>query len=382
MVNGKRDYYEVLGISRDASPEKIKKAFRKLALKLHPDKNPDNKNAEEKFKEAAEAYEVLSDPSRRGRYDQFGHAAPGGFRGAGAGAGGFSGVGNFDDVLRDLFDGPFGDIFGGGRRRRSAAQRGNDLRYNLEIDFEQAAFGGTVQIRVPRLTTCATCDGMGTRPGTEPSHCSQCGGSGSVTMRQGFFEIRRTCPRCQGQGRVITDPCKTCRGQGRVQENRVLSVHIPAGVDTGSRLRLNGEGEAGVGGGPPGDLYVVLGVRKHPLFEREGTNVICEVPVSMVQAALGAEIEVPTLDGPVKMKVPAGTQTGRLFRLRHRGIVSLNGGGRGDQLVGVLVETPGKLTARQKDLLRQFAEVSRAETNPIGKGFFEKVKGIFSDGDS
>ena len=379
-MSRKRDYYEVLGASRDASPEEIKKTFRKLALQFHPDKNPGDKIAEEKFKEAAEAYEVLSDPSRRERYDQFGHAAPGGFRGAGAG--GFSGMGNFEDVFRDLFDGPFGDIFGGSRRQRSTAQQGNDLRYNLEIDFEQAAFGGTVQIRVPKLATCENCDGKGTRPGTEPSLCSQCGGSGSMTMRQGFFEIRRTCSRCQGQGRVITDPCTTCHGQGRVQEDRTLSVHIPAGVDTGSRLRLNGEGEAGVGGGPSGDLYVVLGVRKHPLFEREGTEVICGVPLSMVQAALGAEIEVPTLDGPVKMKVPAGTQSGRLFRLRHRGVVSLNGGGRGDQLVEVHVETPGKLTARQKDLLRQFAEASRAETNPIGKGFFEKVKGIFSDGDS
>ncbi|MFQ5457635.1 MAG: molecular chaperone DnaJ [Myxococcota bacterium] len=379
-MSEKRDYYDVLGVPRDASPEDIKKAFRKLALKLHPDKNPGDKAAEEKFKEAAEAYEVLSESSRRARYDQFGHRAPGGF--GAAGAGGFSGAGNFEDILRDLFDGPFGDIFGGGRRPRSAAQRGNDLRYNLEIDFEQAAFGATVQIRVPKLVTCETCEGAGARPGTEPQACPQCGGAGSVVTRQGFFEIRRACPRCHGQGRVITDPCRKCRGQGRITEDKTLSVHIPPGVDTGSRLRLNGEGEAGVAGGPPGDLYVVLGVRAHPLFEREGTDVLCEVPISMVQAALGDEIEVPTLDGPVKMKVPAGAQSGRLFRLRHRGIASLNGGGRGDQLVAVLVEVPSKLNARQKDLLHQFDEASKAETNPIGRDFLEKVKGMFSGRDS
>ncbi len=372
----KRDYYEVLGVSRDASSDEIKKAFRRLAVKLHPDKNPEDHSAEEKFKEAAEAYEVLNDPSKRERYDRFGHAAPGGF--PGAGAGGFGGMGGFEEIFRDLFDGPFGDIFGQQRRRRPTPQRGSDLRYNLEIDFEQAAFGTEVQIQVPKLQTCATCRGVGAKPGTEPTSCAQCHGSGSVGMRQGFFEIRRTCPRCQGQGRVIQHPCHECRGEGRVRRKKELTIHVPAGVDTGSRLRLNGEGEAGVGGGPPGDLYVVLMVREHPIFRRDGDDIYCEVPITMVQAALGDEIEVPTLDGPVKMKVPPGSQSGKVFRLRHRGVTSLNGSGRGDVLVSLLVEVPSKLSAKQKAILREFAEASGEESHPIGKGFLEKVKEIFS----
>ena len=373
-MNEKRDYYAVLGVSREASQEEIKKAFRKLALKLHPDKNPDDAQAEEQFKEAAEAYQVLSEPSKRSQYDQFGHAAPGSF----GGGGGFSGMGGFEDIFRDLFDGPFGDIFGTHRRGRSTAQRGNDLRYNLEIDFEKAVFGGEVQIEIPRLSSCKTCEGVGARPGTEPTPCRSCNGTGTVSVRQGFFEIRRTCPHCQGQGRVILDPCDECRGQGRVEVRKKLSLRIPQGVDTGSRLRLTGEGEVGVGGGPPGDLYVVLMVREHPIFQREGADVFCQVPITMVQAALGDEIQVPTLDGAVKLKVPPGTQTGKVFRMRNRGIASLNGGGRGDEMVNILVEVPTKLNAKQRQILKEFAKISGEETHPIGKGFLERVKELFS----
>jgi molecular chaperone DnaJ len=287
-------------------------------------------------------------------------------------------MGGFEEIFRDLFDGPFGDIFGQQRSRRSAAQRGNDLRYNLEIDFDQAAFGTEVQIQVLKLQTCGTCGGVGAKPGTEPIACPQCRGVGSVGMRQGFFEIRRTCPGCQGRGRVIQHPCRECRGEGRVRQRKKLSINVPPGVDSGSRLRLNGEGEAGLKGGPPGDLYVVLMVRDHPIFQREGDDVYCEVPITMVQAALGDEIEVPTLDGPVKMKIPAGSQSGKVFRLRNRGVASLNGSGRGDALVNILVEVPRKLSAKQKAILRQFAEASGADSHPIAKGFLEKVKEIFS----
>lgn len=373
-MNGKRDYYEVLGIPKNASQEEIKKAFRQLALKFHPDKNPGSKESEEKFKEAAEAYEVLGDPSKRAEYDQFGHT----MGSAAAGFGGFSGMGGFDGPLGDIFGDLFGEIFGQQRRARSRAQRGSDLRYNLDVDFKIAAFGGDVQIQVPRLQTCEHCKGSGAKPGTQPVVCPQCRGAGAIGMRQGFFEIRRPCGRCHGAGRVIQDPCSQCRGQGRMRHERTLSIHIPAGVDTGSRMRLAGEGESGMAGGPSGDLYVVISVRDHPLFERQDNDLICEVPVTFVQAALGDEIEVPSLEGPVKVKIPSGTQGGKVFRLRGRGMPSLNGGGRGELLVRILVEVPSKLSSRQKQLLRQFADASGEDTNPMGRGFLEKVKALFS----
>ncbi len=375
-MNGKRDYYEVLGVERNASPEEVKKSFRKLAIKYHPDKNPGDRPAEEKFKEAAEAYEVLSDPQKRAQYDQFGHAMPGG--GGGAGAGGFGDTRGFEGAFGDIFGDLFGEIFGGQRRGRARGQRGSDLRYNLEIDFRQAAFGGDATIRFPRLVNCEACAGSGAKPGTQPVRCPQCQGTGSIGTRQGFFEIRRPCGRCQGQGRVIQDPCADCRGEGRVRSDRSITIQIPAGVDNGSRLRLTGEGESGLGGAPPGDLYVVLTVRDHPLFERQGGDILCEVPVTFVQAALGDEIEVPSLEGPIKVKVPPGTQSGKILRLRGRGIASLDGDGRGDELIRVLVEVPSKLSVKQKQILRQFAEASGQETNPIGKSFLEKMRDLFS----
>jgi len=375
-VNGKRDYYEVLGVERNASSEEVKKAFRKLAIRYHPDKNPEDRSAEEKFKEAAEAYEVLSDPQKRSQYDQFGHAMPGG--GGTGGFGGFGDMRGFEGAFGDIFGDLFGEIFGGQRRGRARGQRGSDLRYNLEVDFRQAAFGGDATIRFPRLESCEACLGTGAKPGTQPVRCPQCQGAGSIGTRQGFFEIRRPCGRCQGQGRVIEEPCADCRGEGRVRRERSITIQIPAGVDNGSRLRLSGEGEPGQGGAPPGDLYVVLTVRDHPLFERHGGDILCEVPITFVQAALGDEIEVPSLEGPIKVKIPPGTQSGKILRLRGRGIPSLDGAGRGDELVRVLVEVPAKLTAKQKQILRQFAEASGQETNPIGKGFLEKMRDLFS----
>lgn len=375
-MNGKRDYYEVLGVERNASPEEVKKAFRKLAIRYHPDKNPGDRAAEERFKEGAEAYEVLGDPHKRAQYDQFGHAMPGG--GAAGGFGGFGDMRGFEGAFGDIVGDLFGEIFGAQRRGRARSHRGSDLRYNLEIEFRQAAFGGEATVRFPRMESCETCGGTGARRGTQPVRCPQCQGAGSIGTRQGFFEIRRPCGRCQGQGRVIQEPCDDCGGEGRVRRERSLTIQIPAGVDSGSRLRLAGEGESGPGGGPPGDLYVVLGVRDHPLFERQGRDILCEVPITFVQAALGDEIEVPSLEGPIKMKIPPGTQGGKILRLRGRGIPSLDGDGRGDELVRVLVEVPAKLNAKQKQILRQFAEASGTETNPIGKSFLDKMRDLFS----
>jgi molecular chaperone DnaJ len=366
----KRDYYEVLGVAREASADELKKAYRKLALKWHPDKNPDNRtHAEERFKELNEAYQVLSDGQRRAQYDRFGHAA---FEQGGAG--GFDFAAGFDDIIGDLF----GDFFGTGRTRggRTRARRGADLQYQLTLSFVDACRGCEKTLSVPRLTRCETCGGRGAKAGSAPQTCTQCNGSGQMRFQQGFFSIAKTCAKCGGQGQIITDPCASCDGAGARRMTYTVNVKIPAGVDAGSRLKLRGEGEAGEHGGPSGDLYVVLDVEEHPIFTREGTDLICEVPVSIAQAALGTEIEVPTLDGSAKVKVPAGTQSGQMFRLRGRGVSDLNGYGTGDELVRIVVETPKKLSARQRELLEEFAKLSGEDVHPMSKSFFDKVKSM------
>jgi len=366
----KRDYYEVLGISRTATDDEIKKAYRKLALRYHPDKNPENRpEAEERFKELVEAYQVLCDAERRGLYDRFGHAAfeQGGLGGFDVGAG-------FEDIIGDLF----GDFFGTGRGRggRSRARRGQDLRYTLEISFEEAAFGCEKTVAIPRLAACETCRGQGAKPGTAPRTCPQCRGSGQVRFQQGFFAIAKTCGHCNGQGTIIPNPCEACGGAGVERRTYQLSIKIPAGVDSGSRLKLRGEGEAGPNGGAPGDLYVLLHVREHPLFVREGHDVVCEVPLSFTQAALGGEVDVPTLGGPAKVKIPAGTQSGQIFRLKGQGVAEINGYGRGDQIVRIIVETPRRLSPRQRALLEEFARLAGEEVHPLAKSFLDKVKSM------
>ena len=366
----RRDFYEALEVSRDASDENIKRAYRKMALKYHPDRNPGDKEAEDRFKECSAAYQILADPEKRAQYDRFGAAA---FEGQG---GGFDFSGGFEDI----FSGIFGDLFGqtrGGGRGRSRARRGDDLRYNLDLGFEEAAFGSEKTIAVPRMATCETCDGNGAKPGTKAKTCSGCRGSGQVRFQQGFFSIAKTCGQCSGQGTVIGDPCPKCQGQGVVRRTQNLSVKIPAGVDTGSRLKLRGEGEAGGGGGPAGDLYVVIRVREHALFRREDSDVICDIPLSFPQAALGTDLEVPTLEGKQKMRIPPGTQSGALFRLKGKGIADLRGYGRGDHVVRVVVETPRKLTKRQQELLEEFAKSSGQEVHPMSRGFLDKVKEMF-----
>jgi molecular chaperone DnaJ len=369
----KRDYYEVLSISRTATEQEIKSAYRRLAVKFHPDKNPNDASAEEKFKEAAEAYGVLSDPEQRRRYDRFGHA--GVSSSAGAGNWGAPGFGGIEDILGDLFG--FGDVFGGGRSggRRSTAQRGADLRYDLEITLEEAAQGMTAQLRIPRLETCDTCNGSGSKAGTQPESCSTCGGTGQVRYTQGFFSVARTCHVCRGAGRVIKDPCASCSGAGRVEREKQMEVKIPAGVETGSRLRVPGEGESGTQGGAPGDLYVVIHVAAHDQFERQGSNLYEAVPITFAQAALGAEIMVKTLDGNEKLKVPTGTQTGTVFRLRGKGMPALGGRGRGDLFVSVTVMTPTSLTREQRKLLEQLADVENKDLED--KGLVDKVRDIF-----
>ena len=371
----KRDYYEVLGISKAASEDEIKKAFKKLAMKHHPDRNQGDKAAEEKFKAAKEAYDVLSDAGNHSAYDQYGHAGVDPSM-VGAGAGNYR---DFADAFSDIF----GDIFGGGGARggRSHVYRGADLRYNLEISLEEAARGTETKIRVPVLAECEHCHGTGAKPGTEPSTCPTCGGHGQVRMQQGFFSIQQTCPRCHGSGRVIADPCTHCHGEGRVKKHKTLSVRIPAGVDEGDRIRLSGEGEAGINGGPPGDLYVQIHLKAHAVFQRDHNDLHCELPISFATAALGGEIEIPTLDGHATIKIPAETQSGKAFRLRGKGIKGVRSDHPGDLLAHVVVETPVNLTDRQKGLLREFEACcteQEGKHNPRAKGFMDKVKEFFA----
>jgi molecular chaperone DnaJ len=373
----KPDYYKLLGVEKDVSGKDLKKAYRRVAMKHHPDRNPDDKAAEEKFKEVAEAYEVLSDDQKRATYDQYGHAGLEGGAGMGGGHGhGGGGFGSFSDIFGDVFGEQFG---GGGGGRRGGPARGADLRYNLDLDLEEAVKGATVKIRVPSLTTCQPCSGTGAKKGTKPKQCTTCGGVGQVRMQQGFFSVQQTCPTCHGKGSIISDPCSICHGQGRIEETKNLSVKVPAGVDTGDRIRLSGEGEAGDAGGPKGDLYVQVSVREHEIFQRDGKNLYCEIPIGFVEAALGGELEVPTLDGRVKLKVPAETQTGKLFRLRGKGVTPVRGGSVGDLLCRVAVETPVNLTGKQKELLQELQGTMKGGKNsPKQSSWFDGMKNFFA----
>jgi molecular chaperone DnaJ len=379
----KRDYYEVLGVGRDASEEEIKKAYRKLAVKHHPDKNPGDKAAEEKFKELSEAYEALSDPQKRAAYNQYGHSAfdPRSRAGAGGVRGGFH---DPFEIFREVFGGGagsiFDELFGGERRDPTGPQRGSDLRYDLEINFEEAALGCEKEITLTKLDACASCDGSGSEPGSGTRPCATCGGRGQVVSSRGIFSVAQTCPRCEGTGRVIEKPCRSCRGVGRRERTSKVTLRIPAGVDTGSRLRSAGNGESGMRGGPPGNLYVVLHVRSHEMFEREGDDLLCEVPISFVQAALGTELEVPTLAGRAQIRVPPGTQSGTVFRIRGKGVKNVQGHGTGDLHVRVNVEVPGHLNAAQRAKLTEFAELCDENVNPRSKGFLEKAKEFFGAG--
>jgi molecular chaperone DnaJ len=367
----KRDYYQVLGVSRDADDQQIKSAYRRLALQYHPDRNPDNREAEEKFKEAAEAYSVLSDPQRRATYDRFGHQ---GLQGAGAAGFDPSIFADFSDILGDFFG--FGDLFSGGRRR-TRAQRGEDLRYDLEISFEDAVFGMAAEIQVPRMEVCNRCGGRGAEPGSGTSACTTCHGRGEVIYQQSFLSVRRTCSSCGGSGQIIRHPCSQCRGEGYRQVQRKLRINLPAGVDNGTRMRLAGEGQPGANGGPPGDLYVVLKVKEHPFFERQGTDLHCTIPINMAQAALGVEIEVPTLEEPQALRIPEGTQHGAQFRLRSKGVPEVSGHGRGDLYVHIEVQVPTKLTREQRNLLQQLQATLPVENEPAEKNLFDKVKDYF-----
>ncbi|WP_035059722.1 molecular chaperone DnaJ [Andreprevotia chitinilytica] len=375
----KKDYYDVLGVNRDASDDDIKKAYRKLAMKYHPDRNPDSKDAEEHFKEVKAAYEILSEPQKRAAYDQYGHAGVDQQAGMGGGFGG--GAGGFADAFSDIFGDIFGGGGGGGRGGRSNVYRGADLRYNMEISLEEAARGVEKQIKIPSHEECETCHGSGAKPGTESKTCHTCGGAGQVRVSQGFFSIQQTCPTCHGSGKYIPDPCRTCHGAGRVQTHKTLAVKIPAGVDEGDRIRLSGEGEPGVNGGPPGDLYVVVHLKAHGVFQREGNDLHCEMPISITVAALGGEIEIPTLDNKARISIPTGTQTGQVFRLRGKGIKGVRSAITGDLMCHVVVETPVSLTSRQKELLKEFEEISAGEPgkhNPRAKSFMDKVKDFFA----
>ncbi len=369
----KRDYYEVLGVSKNATDAELKKAYRRLAMKHHPDRNEGDAKAEEKFKEAKEAYDVLSDERKRAAYDQFGHA--------GVEASAAGGPGGAHGGFGDIFDSVFGDIFGGGGARGGErVYRGADLRYDLELDLEEAVSGTSIKIRVPKLVVCGSCSGSGAKKGSVPVSCQTCGGHGQVRMQQGFFSVQQTCPQCRGQGKIINNPCVSCRGQGRVRDNKTISVKVPAGVDNGDRIRLSGEGEAGENRGPPGDLYVHVIVREHPIFKRDSTDLYCDVPISFTTATLGGELEIPTLDGRVKLKITQETQTGKLFRLRGKGVKSVRTPTKGDLLCRILVETPVNLNRRQKELLQELEDSMRAggnKHNPQASSWLDGVKKFF-----
>jgi molecular chaperone DnaJ len=368
----KRDYYEVLGVSREASEQEIKSAYRKLALQFHPDRNPNNPAAEEKFKECSEAYAVLADADKRAAYDRFGHAGV-----SGSGAGGFDATvfQDFGDIFGDFFG--FGDLFGAGGRRRTRAQRGPDLREDITLEFEEAVFGTETKVTVRRHETCDECRGTGAAPGKAPVPCKTCAGRGQVRYQQGFFSMARTCPTCQGMGSVITDPCLKCRGEARVLRQRSVDAKVPAGVEDGTRIRFSGLGEAGAFGGPAGDLYVVLHVKEHPFFAREGNDLHCVIPISLTQAALGTEIRVPTLDGDHTLKVPEGVQSGTTMRIRNKGVPVLNGHGKGDLYVEIRVQTPTKLNKRQRELLQELHGMTQVENTPERRTLLGKVKDIF-----
>jgi molecular chaperone DnaJ len=372
----KQDYYQTLGLQKNSSDAEIKKAYRKLAMKYHPDRNPDDKTSETKFKEAKEAYEVLSDNQKRAAYDQFGHAGVNNQAGMG---GGFNPGDSFNDIFGDMF----GDIFGNarGQRRQSSAQRGADLRYELDLDLEQAVFGETIKINIPSLVGCETCVGSGAKKGTQPTRCSRCEGRGSVRVQQGFFTLQQTCPDCRGAGQTIKDPCVDCSGSGRVQKERTISIKIPPGVDQDDRIRLSNEGEAGMKGGPAGDLYVDVNIRSHPIFKREGSNLFCEVPISFTKAALGGTVEVPTIDGAVNLTIPTETQSGEVFRLRGKGVQSYRDRVLGDLFCNIQIETPVNLNADQKNILKSFEESinkSKKEHRPNKNKWTESVKNFFN----
>jgi molecular chaperone DnaJ len=376
----KADFYETLGVAKSADEKELKSAFRKMAMKYHPDKNPGDAEAEHKFKELNEAYETLKDPQKRAAYDRYGHAAfeQGGMGGGGGFSGGGAGAGGFSDIFEDIF----GEMMGGGRARRSSGgrERGADLRYNMEISLEEAYNGKTAQIRVPTSITCDLCSGSGAKPGTQPKTCGTCQGSGRVRASQGFFSVERTCPTCHGRGQTITDPCTKCHGQGRVTEERSLSVNIPAGIEDGTRIRLQGEGEAGARGGPAGDLYIFLSVTPHEFFQRDGADLYCAVPISMTTAALGGTFDVGTLDGSKsRVSVPEGTQAGKQFRLKGKGMPVLRSSQTGDLYIQIAIETPQKLTKRQRELLQEFDEISSKENNPESTGFFARMKEFFDN---